>query len=306
MRLGPERMPLTTFAAILIATAVTFSAAPVTSAARADPNPVPRSVAFGDIRTHVLDYSPTNAGAPVLLLHGAFGSTRLWEGVAAELAACRRVIVPDMRGRGLTPLGRKDLSPAQLAADTFAMLDALAVRHAHAVGHSAGSIALIEMLRRRPGRVLSATLVGSPAMVIGAATGPTADLSADLRRLAAGQDALDPTLIQFREQWQRQAPEPQRFRELAAKLAARQRFEVDPANVAGRRPVMVVRAGHDALIAPEAFDRLAARIHANRIVDYPDGTHQLPRQHAQRLAADIAAFIAMTGDSGCTPVAAAP
>ena len=262
-------------------------------------------VKVADIEMHVLDYSPTMDGVPVLLLHGAFGSTRLWEGVAERLATCRRVIVPDMRGRGRTPLGNRSLSPAQLASDTFKMLDALGVRSVHATGHSAGSIALIEMLRRRPQRILTATLVGSPAMVIGETVGPLAGLSADLRRMAAGQDALDLTLNQFREQWKRHAPEPERFEELAARLAARQRIEVDPAKAAGKRPVMVVRAARDALIAPEAFDRLAERIRAASIAHYPDGTHALPRQHAQQLATDISAFIAATGDHACAPIATA-
>jgi len=260
--------------------------------AGADPGaPVSRMVKTGDIDTHVLDYAATAPCAPILLLHGAFGSTRLWEGVAKELARCHRVLVPDMRGRGRTALGERTLAPEQLARDTFALLDALAVPAVHASGHSAGSIALLQMLQQQPQRLLTATLVGSPTMVIGETSGPMGALSADLRRLAAGQAALDPSLNQFREQWQRLAPEPQRFSELAAQLAARQAFEVDPSAVAGRRPVMVIRAGNDALIPPAAFDRLAQRVRADRIADFPEGTHQLPRQDPTRLAAVLAEFI---------------
>lgn len=270
--------------------------------------PTSRTIKTGDIDTKVLDYASTLAGPPILLLHGAFGSTRLWEGVAKQLSSCHRVIVPDMRGRGRTALGDKTLSPEQLSRDTFALLDALGVEAVHAAGHSAGSIALLQMLQQHRKRILTATLVGSPAMVIGESAGPMAELSADLRRLAAGQDALDPTLNEFRAQWQRTTPEPDRFVELASRLAERQSFEIDPAAAAGKRPVMVIRAGKDPLIPPIAFDRLAQRVQADRVEDFPDGTHQLPRQHAARLAALIDEFIRQSseprrsGDQGLSPL----
>lgn len=258
--------------------------------------PLSRLVNTGDIDTYVLDYGSTLEGPPILLLHGAFGSTRLWDGVAKRLSSCHRVIVPDMRGRGRTALGDKTLSPEQLSRDTFALLDALGVSAVYATGHSAGSIALLQMLQQRPERILTATLVGSPAMVIGETSGPMAELSADLHRLAAGKDAIDPTLNEFREQWKRMTPEPSRFRDLASHLAARQSFEVDPAAAAGKRPVMVIRAGKDPLIPPDGFTRLAQRVRADRIEDFPDGTHQLPRQHAERLAALIDDFIRQSSE----------
>ena len=263
----------------------------VTQQLTADEAPVSRLIRTDDIDTHVLDYAPGMPGTPMLLLHGAFGSTRLWEGVAKHLSACHRVIVPDMRGRGRTALGDKTLAPEQLSRDMKALLDALRVDVVHVTGHSAGSIVLLQMLQQYPERILTATLVGSPAMVIGETSGPMATLSTDLQRLAAGEEAIDPSLNEFREQWKRTTPEPSRFLDLASRLAARQSFEIDPADSADRRPVMVIRAGKDALIPPDGFTRLAERIRADRIEDFPDGTHQLPRQYAARLATLIEDFV---------------
>ncbi|MBU3671983.1 MAG: alpha/beta hydrolase [Sinobacteraceae bacterium] len=276
---------------VLALLVVSFSMAGAAVGSGTEAAPVPRIIKTGDIDTYVLDYAPSAPGKPILLLHGGFGSTRLWEGVAKELSPCHRVIVPDMRGRGRTALGEQSLSPKQLANDTFLLLDALGISAVHAIGHSAGSIALLQMLQQHPDRILTASLVGSPAMVIGETSGPMADLTADLNRLAAGQDAIDPTLNQFREQWKRLSPEPHRFTELASRLTERQSFEIDPADSAGKRPVMVIRAGKDPLIPPSGFDRLAQRVRADRVEDFPDGTHQLPRQHASGLAAAITTFI---------------
>lgn len=275
----------------LVLLSLALCIASVANPITADEAPISRLIRTDDIDTYVLDYAPGMPGTPILLLHGAFGSTRLWEGVAKQLSVCRRVIVPDMRGRGRTALGDKTLAPEQLSRDMRALLDALRVDVVHVTGHSAGSIALLQMLQRYPERILTATLVGSPAMVIGETSGPMATLSADLRRLAAGQDAVDPSLNEFREQWKRMTPEPTRFLDLASRLAARQSFEIDPADSAGRRPVMVIRAGKDALIPPDGFTRLAERIRADRIEDFPDGTHQLPRQYAARLATLIEDFV---------------
>ena len=58
------------------------------------------------IRLHLREYGTVRPGAdPVLLLHGLFGSSGNWHGIARILGQRHRVLVPDLRGHGRSPAG---------------------------------------------------------------------------------------------------------------------------------------------------------------------------------------------------------
>ena len=61
-------------------------------------------ISLGDIEVYV---ATGGRGKPVLLLHGYPQSGEIWRFVAPELAKTRRVIIPDLRGMGLS-----DIAPA--------------------------------------------------------------------------------------------------------------------------------------------------------------------------------------------------
>lgn len=266
----------------------------------ADGPPAGQFTQVDDLRVHYHDFGQ---GTPVVLLHGAFDSSRLWLPVGQILGKCHRIVIPDMRGRGLTPDGEGPITSGRLARDTIGLMDRLGIRSAHVVGHSAGSMTLLSMLVDYPDRVVSATLTGSPAMAIGQATSGEANplvlLRADLVRLREGQAPVDPVLANFRDRWVREAPEPARFRIMIGKLVDGLSASYPPSAAAGKAPILVVRAGHDDLIPREAFTALAEVVQAKRVVDYPEGTHQLPRQQAAALAADIESFITGVEPSAC-------
>jgi pimeloyl-ACP methyl ester carboxylesterase len=117
------------------------------------------------------------------------------------------------------------------------------------------------MLQRYPERILTATLVGSPAMVIGETWGPWRLSALTCAGWPPVKMPLIPRSMNSASNGS-MTPEPTRFLDLASRLAARQSFEIDPADSAGRRAVMVIRAGKDALIPPDGFTRLAERIRA--------------------------------------------
>jgi pimeloyl-ACP methyl ester carboxylesterase len=76
-------------------------------------------------------------GAPLVVLHGLFGSGRNWASVARRLAARRRVLVPDLRNHGDSPwsdaMGYEDM-----ATDVFAFIRARGLGRAALLGHSMG------------------------------------------------------------------------------------------------------------------------------------------------------------------------
>src|SRR5215211_2686102 len=92
-----------------------------------------------------LHYEDVGSGAPVLLLHNAFGTARaVFNGMIEFLAERRhRVIAPDLRGYGQSQPPARDYPPDYYQrdmADVATLLQALEVGPAHVVGLSDGGI----------------------------------------------------------------------------------------------------------------------------------------------------------------------
>ena len=89
--------------------------------------PVPRPILCHD--DHRLGVDP--GAVPLLLVHGAVQSRAIWNAQVERLSGRCRVVVPDLRGHGATPLGRDRLSVSSMADDCAALLDALVLLVAH-------------------------------------------------------------------------------------------------------------------------------------------------------------------------------
>lgn len=109
------------------------------------------------------DYAPLlpATGLPVICLHGLTRNSRDFEVVAPRIAALgRRVIAPDMRGRGRST---NDADPAHYvptvyAQDVITLLDALEVPRAVFVGTSMGGLVTMVLAALAPDRVAAAAL----------------------------------------------------------------------------------------------------------------------------------------------------
>ncbi|HEX2102783.1 MAG TPA: alpha/beta hydrolase [Solirubrobacteraceae bacterium] len=98
-------------------------------------------------------------GPPVLLVHAGIADSRMWEPLAERLvAAGRRVVAPDLRGFGRSPLPPETFSPA---ADLLELLDDLGIERAPVVGASFGGRVTLELALRAPGRVSAIALLDS-------------------------------------------------------------------------------------------------------------------------------------------------
>jgi esterase len=90
--------------------------------------------------------------APVVLLHGLFGSSANWHGIARRLAQGRRVLAPDLRNHGRSPHHPRMTYPA-MASDLLALLDRQGISEAALVGHSMGGKAAMWLALEAPHRV---------------------------------------------------------------------------------------------------------------------------------------------------------
>lgn len=109
---------------------------------------------LGRIRLLATTLGPVDAPA-LLLVHGWGGDGREWSPHAESLAGRFRVVVPDLRGHGRSEVPDEGNTPAEMAADLAALVDALGLGPVIAVGHSMGGQVVNLLAVRYPHAVRS-------------------------------------------------------------------------------------------------------------------------------------------------------
>ena len=115
------------------------------------------------LELYARDYSAGEGDSrlPVICLHGMTRNSADFEDLAPRLAAGhRRVIVPDMRGRGRSGYDPKPHNYHLLtyAGDVIDLLGHLGIGQAHIIGTSMGGLIGMLMAMQRPGLIKSAVL----------------------------------------------------------------------------------------------------------------------------------------------------
>ena len=119
----------------------------------------------GQLHYLVDDFTdPWRQSEAILLLHGNAESGMAWYGWVPALARRFRVVRPDMRGFGAsTPMAREFPWTLDLfIADFMGLMDHLGVDRFHLVGAKIGGTIARAFAARRPERVASLIVVGSP------------------------------------------------------------------------------------------------------------------------------------------------
>ena len=101
------------------------------------------------------------AQLPVVCLHGLTRNSKDFEDVAPWLAGCsRRVLVPDVRGRGLSDRDPNPLhySPKVYVRDVLDLMESLGIARAIFLGTSMGGIITMALAAIRPKAVVAAIL----------------------------------------------------------------------------------------------------------------------------------------------------
>ncbi|WP_159976898.1 MULTISPECIES: alpha/beta fold hydrolase [unclassified Novosphingobium] len=115
------------------------------------------------LKLHFRDY-PAPEGAegllPVLCLHGLTRNARDFDVLAPRLAASRRVICPDLRGRGDSEYARDSATytPMQYCEDVLALLDQEGIDRFVAIGTSLGGLMTMGLATVIPERIAGAVL----------------------------------------------------------------------------------------------------------------------------------------------------
>lgn len=243
-------------------------------------------------------------GPPLLLLHGLGDSHDDWRHQAREFAAGYRVIVPDLRGFGVSER-REPFTIQQHARDMSALLRALSIDRAHVVGLSMGGAIAIELALRMPQAVASLVLIN---------TSPGFALTSWQRRRMAWLRVLVALVLgvggvarvfgrgvfparnqgRLRRRFVRRASRTSRWVYLAT-LRALTRWNAEARLGSIRAPTLVIGAQHDFTTSDEKR-RWTARIARARFIEIPGSHHHTELDSPDRLNREILAFLAQVTD----------
>jgi non-heme chloroperoxidase len=258
------------------------------------------------------DWGPRD-GQVVMFHHGWPLSADDWDGqMMAFVAKGYRVVAHDRRGHGRSGQAATGHDMDTYVADVVALTDALDLRDAVHIGHSTGGGEVARYVAHaKPGRVSKAVLISAvaPIMVQSAANPDGVPLSVfdDIREQTATNRAqyfYDFTLPFFgynrdgadvkdgvRRNWWRQGMTGS---VLAHTLGIKAFSETDFTDdlKAITVPTLVLH-GEDDQIVPFAITgkRSAEIVPGAQLISYPGFPHGMPTTHADRINADLLAFV---------------
>lgn len=200
-----------------------------------------------------LAYHEWGEGAPLLALHGHFGSGLVWSRLAEALPGWH-VVAPDQRGHGRT--GRSpDYSREGYVADAEELIETLGLAPAVVLGHSLGGVNAYQLAARRPELVRAVIVEDAPAElpVRPDIEGADPDINTS-RRLLAGDHWAD---------W-----------------------------LAGEHPVLLLRGTESDTLPAAVAREMAARRPNTRLVEFPGAGHAIHDDDPEGFALAVASFLA--------------
>jgi pimeloyl-ACP methyl ester carboxylesterase len=174
-----------------------------------------RDVATNGTTVHVRS---AGTGPAVVLLHGYGETGDMWVPLAVELARDHTVVVPDLRGLGLSAKPAGGFDKKTQAGDVAGVMAALNVRQADVVAHDIGNMVAFQFAAQYPEHVRRLVLIDAPVPGVG----PWEEIlknpllwhfrfgGPDMERLVAGRERI--YLDRF---WNEFSASPDRFTEAA-------------------------------------------------------------------------------------------
>jgi len=189
-----------------------------TSPATAQVPPFPATFHEQDIQTNgtTIHVRVGGQGPAVILLHGYGETGDMWVPLAIDLARDHKVIVPDLRGMGLSSKPDGGYDKKTQGRDISGVLDALKVGKTGLITHDIGNMVGYAFAAESPGRVTRFVLMDAPLPGVG----PWEDIlknpllwhfrfgGPDMERLVAGRERI--YLDRF---WNEFSATPARFSE---------------------------------------------------------------------------------------------
>lgn len=251
-----------------------------------------------------LHFEERGSGLPLVLIHGFPLDHTIWDKVAEILKVDARVLLPDLRGYGSTPVTDGVYSMGLLAGDILRLLDRLQIERAVIAGHSMGGYVCLALARAHPERVRGLALVTSQAAAdsperkqgryqLAAEVekrGVVAVIEANLQRYSPRDDVLEKT----REIMLRCNPTA-----VAASLRGMAvRDDMTSSLASMNIPALVIIGSADALISPDMGREAAQLFPQGRLVTVDGGGHMPMLEAPEVTAGALRDLVKRCGDYG--------
>jgi pimeloyl-ACP methyl ester carboxylesterase len=207
----------------------------------------PRSSGHVDVGGLELYHERHGQGAPLVLLHGAFGTIEsCFAGLLPVLADHFEVIAVELQGHGRTRDVDRPLTYDGMAADIGALLDGFGIERAHVVGYSLGGAVALLLALDRPDLVDRFVYFG----------GVSFDPSGLHPQLTAEFESFDPHQLDgsiWHEAYRRVAPDPDAWLALVEKVNVLDRdgLTVPRDRLAGMQVPALLMIGDADIVRPE-------------------------------------------------------
>ena len=248
-------------------------------------------------RVHILD---AGEGDAILLLHGSGRSLADWqEGLADRLVAAHRVVAFDNYGFGSSDRNHAwEYGNALWARQAIDVLDSLGIERAAVLGHSAGGVVAAFLAADHPERIRGAVFVGH-----GIAMDPTqlAPLLPGIGEILLARSAVFGDTFSDRHRRRTEAAYRVRGTRAALLTFIRRQYTIDGLRLLTGTyedievPVLQVHGSLDESIPIDAARGLTARLRDARFVAVEGSSHDVHIDAADRLAQEVAAFVATLG-----------
>jgi pimeloyl-ACP methyl ester carboxylesterase len=261
-------------------------------------------------------YREAGEGRPVVFVHGFLVDGRLWDGVVDRLAGRFRCLAPDWPlGAHRTPMSpAADLSPPGIAAIVADFLAALELEDATVVGNDSGGAMSQVLATSHPERIGRLVLTNCDTYenfppgifkampAIAKLPGGMSALAAPFRVGAFARAAFRPfskrgipaeLVSSWMEPGMRDPGVRRDLKKVTVGMNKRYTLEAAEKLRGSELPILFAWAPGDRLFPLKQAERLAADAGpCARIVEIPDAATFVPLDQPERLADEIAAFVA--------------
>jgi N-formylmaleamate deformylase len=251
------------------------------------------------IRLHYLDFNHAAPGTPILLLPGITSPAATWAFVAQRLAAFRRVVVPDIRGRGLSDNGPGlGYSLDDYARDALGLIEAAGIQCPIVIGHSMGARIAARLVAMAPDVASRLVLADPPLSGPGRDPYPTPLSSYISAREAASKGA---TVEQFHALTPTWADE-----QIALRIQWLPSCSIEAITVSHRNfheedafpdfpklhcPTLLIRAMRAKVVTAELADEVGRLLPDGQVAGV-DAGHMIPFDNLEDFLAVVQRFIA--------------
>ena len=268
-----------------------------------------------DLPAGRIRYRDEGTGKPVVFVHGYLVDSRLWDGVVDNLSDRCRCLAPDWP-IGSQPMAMKpdaDLSPYGIAAMIASFLEALDLEDVTIVGNDSGGAMSQVLVTRHPERIGRLVLTNCDthenfppgpfkAMPpIAKLPGGMALLALPFRigpvaRAAFKPFTKKPLPAELIRSWMEPGLNDPGVKHDLKKVTVgmNKRYTVEAAEKLSKSdiPILLTWAPGDKLFPLKYAERLAGEVPNARIVEIPDASTFVPFDQPQRVADEIATFVA--------------